>query len=102
MSEHEIKLALTAEEWASVFPPSVRKHITQYALDGIVNALMRDLTPQGLAAVALFDEPFGFTWEDVDEIEYAATELGFFHIRDTRLPSIASRIAALLPPRTDE
>ena len=42
-----------------------------------------------VAALALYNMPFGFTWEMVDAILAA----------DTRMTDVAYRIAALLPPR---
>lgn len=67
-----------------------------------------------LAALALVGQPFGFTWEDVDRLRYAAR--GTIEYCDRLMPddsggccgnsadsaalaSLADRIAALLPPR---
>ena len=41
----------------------------------------------GLAALCLYGQPFGFTWDDVAMLE------------DLDRPDLASRIAALLPPK---
>ena len=56
-----------------------------------------------LAAMALHGQEFGFTWEDVDALLVVAK------IADdltggqySRVLSVADRIAALLPPRTDD
>jgi hypothetical protein len=67
-----------------------------------------------LAALALHDQPFGFTWEDVDRLREAVDDIDFSHITDperrqlmeldTRMLrawmlDLADRIADLLPPR---
>lgn len=55
-----------------------------------------------LAALALHDQPFGFTQEDVDVLAMAGDEGFAGYISDgdhyAHLRSIAARIAALLPP----
>lgn len=50
-----------------------------------------------LAALALFQQPFGFTWEDVDELHNEIMR-GYL-LRPDDIASLADRIAALLPPR---
>ena len=54
-----------------------------------------------LAALALHGQPFGFTWDDVDDLREIAP--GFHHRGDGQveraLLDLADRIAALLPPR---
>ena len=49
----------------------------------------RDLL--ALAALALYGQPFGFTWEDVDLLRQPYINM----------PNLAARIAALLPPREE-
>lgn len=54
-----------------------------------------------LAALALHNQSFGFTWEDVDRLrglEYMHLDR---HEDGPTIASIADRIAALLPPRED-
>jgi hypothetical protein len=67
-----------------------------------------------LAALALHDQAFGFTWEDVDRLREAVNDIDFSHIADpeqrklmeldTRVMrawmlDLADRVADLLPPR---
>jgi hypothetical protein len=69
---------------------------------------------QALAALALNDQPFGFTWEDVDRLREAVNDIDYSHIADpeqrklmeldTRVMRVwmldlADRIADLLAPR---
>ena len=99
-TQYVAKIALTydgcvammsrAHEWVSVPPPARR----------------------ALAALALHEQPFGFTHEDVDRLHRAADALqaptGSAAQRGTEaraadvLRSVAARIAALLPPRAHE
>lgn len=63
-----------------------------------------------LAALALHDQPFGFTWEDVDLLrQIAADDKPSYDLRvadggvieaEKRLNALADRIASLLPPRS--
>lgn len=64
-----------------------------------------------IAALALHEQPFGFTWEDVDSCRAQAEEFESYHDSDLDLGSyenmlywqdLADRIAALLPPREDK
>lgn len=61
--------------------------------------------PHALAALALHGQPFGFTWEDVDELRSGAEldeDNASGHLAGpftSPLRAIADRIAALLPPR---
>ena len=75
--------ALEPEEWAVILD----------ALGGDRGGLLRAMGPkkinvqepaeaQRIAALALYSQPFGFSWDDVDAIR-----------------TVADRIAALLPPR---
>ncbi len=107
----EIKPALTAEEWKFV----------SYEYDGSTEVLgggwgerehgraneavnllegglgYRPGATHGVAAYLLHDQPFGFTWEDVDMLKMSArTVLGAMEHK--ALLSIADRIEALLPP----
>lgn len=56
-----------------------------------------DIDPYGLAAVCLHEQPFGFTQEDVTALRDAALVVGELNM-NSRLCSIADRIADLLPP----
>lgn len=49
----------------------------------------------GAAAMLLYNQPFGFTWEDVDRLH----KVDRVDAEGDLLCSIADRIAALLPPR---
>jgi len=51
-------------------------------------------TRQGMAALCLHGQPFGFTKEDVENLYATADEPG-----NHRLYDLATRIDALLPPR---
>lgn len=96
--------AMTVEQWARV------EQIAPLPLgdEGGMAFVGRDANvtlhgPHAVAAAALYRQPFGFTWQDVDDIRHAASEpwdgsraIGF---RDERLALLADRIAALLPPR---
>ena len=88
----EIKPALTAEEWAEMAAPPII--FGKYANRGEnLLAWAEDdthLDRHQLAAVALYGQPFGFTWDDVDRLRTT---------NDPVLRSLADRIAALLPPR---
>ena len=104
----EIRPALSAEEWG---------HARVYADEGrgadhfrAEAGPMTWIEPHKVAALALYGQPFGFTWEDVDELLAQAERSDFAdrtgdnsgygmyggHCRD-----LAARIAALLPPREE-
>lgn len=82
----KIEPALTAEEWA----------------DWLAGNEGYSYGDHRLAAVYLYGQPFGFTWEDVDAMRFAAHIIvdarGVGEESDA-LRDIAARIAALLPPR---
>lgn len=115
----EIKPALTPKEWTEIAAaergdfncaPMIYLRAIEHRGTG-PHQLDR---PHALAALALHNQPFGFTWEDVDALERSAREV-FTQARDTdedfvvlrkrmmddqrQLRSLADRIAALLPPR---
>jgi hypothetical protein len=54
------------------------------------------MTGLTVAVVCLHRQPFGFTPQDVEMLQLASRELRHFG-----LASLASRIAALLPPTPD-
>lgn len=94
MSTPEIKPALTAEEWAEVLgsPDPAHEHIYGHPDD----------KPHRMAALCLHGQPFGFTHEDVRDLEDAASRVEYEdHMQAplaARLDDLAARIAALLPP----
>lgn len=109
------KTAPTPEEWARVIPGSDNPYTGIYSeryaavtfklgTNGEVGIVTpADIALAGrdrhaLAALCLHEQPFGFTWEDVDLLSYS--DLDEFDVAATgRLNSLADRIAALLPPR---
>ncbi len=58
--------------------------------------------PHGLAALCLYGQAFGFTREDVDLLNKAILQYHWREKPAIGLQSLASRIAALLPPETPE
>ena len=98
MSE-KIEPALTPEEWE----PYTR-HLTEPAVLDADLILYED-GPHALAALMLHGQPFGFTWEDVDNLHSIAIkdvpfvgDDGELHT-NPELTNLADRIASLLPPR---
>lgn len=67
------------------------------------NASVHDDLRHALAALCLHDQPFGFTWEDVDALREALSCSGTVSSPDDlpRAETTVDRIEALLPPRTD-
>lgn len=51
-----------------------------------------------VAAACLYAQPYGFTWADVDALQYDGVGYDEGHSQEA-LDSLAERIAALLPPR---
>lgn len=99
----KIEPALTAEEWAAhdpgAFAQSLSLALPLFDSEG-------DLTSHGLAARALYGQPFGFTREDLavlleatGAVQYSE-ELPLYddHYLLVALRSLAARIEALLPP----
>jgi hypothetical protein len=64
---------------------------------GVSNVYVDSDLRHALAALALYGQPFGFTWDDVDRIRMAAMYYPGEMAR--ALDGIGDRIAALLPPR---
>jgi hypothetical protein len=105
-----ISPALSAAEWAGVL---ANKKSLEAIRDHFLDT---PFSPHALAALFLYDEPFGFSAQDVeDEREVAAycrmmvkqhVEAGNAETADTfrllgeRHEVRADKIAALLPPRT--
>jgi hypothetical protein len=101
--------AIPPEEWTAQLartPEERRKHLL-WARDEV--DAFGYLTIHGLAALALYGQPFGFTQEDVARLERAASVLEWYDaehppLSDTEhdpdgLRSLRARIAALLPPK---
>lgn len=104
--------ALAPEEWADILPelPIAGKYSD--VLYGLVSPGL-PLRPDAIAGVALYGQPGGFTWADVDRCRRMAEALQselddpnseryddgalFDEIREWQ--SLADRLAALLPPR---
>lgn len=110
--------ALTAEEWGDLqagisWEGPLNKRLGYLNLsDGVLtlDSSYDEAETQAVAALCLHGQPFGFAWEDVDEIEEAIGDsyvlcsdrcVGGCDCDKTvaRLRSLADRIAALLPPR---
>ena len=93
----EIELALTDAEWETFLSDSPNARL------GWV-AMLTPLRPHSSAALQLYGQPFGFTWEDWDVLESAFDEIpqyidgGNDAILDGII-ALQARIAALLPPR---
>lgn len=106
MSEQTIPPALSPEQWAQFLEPHVGNGSGQL-----------QLTLHGTAAIAMYNQPYGFTNDDVDDeqqvAEYcdrmaiAQDELGEYAMATTfrnlaiRHRLRAAKIAALLPPRSE-
>lgn len=121
-----VKAALTAEEWTEwTDKGEIVRHLRYFAAyDGpkggvLLDGPMRDRDAHAAAALCLYQQPFGFTSDDVGLCESVARDivLGLKDLQvrqgdpardeerdwacDTlnrRLRSLASRIQALLPP----
>ena len=127
MPETETTPALTPEEWEH---PSNAREIGWACSEVFVGegSSLDNVTRHGLAALCLYGQPYGFTWEDVDRVNTVAdhfqraidhpphtddwhqsihasglTAKEFFarQIAKDVTPwrSLADRLAALLPPR---
>lgn len=105
--------ALTAEEWALGIPQATRGHLDIVRWDEVGREMFITTKANGgcqihiagrdmhaLAALALYQQPFGFTREDVAAALHGAHWAGYGGDPDhiERLRSLAARIAALLPP----
>lgn len=82
--------ALTPEEWAAVDPKADEWWENRHA---------ETLSRHEAAARALHGQPFGFTWADVRLLRSLISFAPYaFSEHAEQLRSIATRIAALLPP----
>jgi hypothetical protein len=107
----EIKPALTAEKWETfgnversigIVPVGPDANAGFYAIDGWP---MYNVTHHALAAIALYRQPFGFTREELELMQFLAKANNGWDVEwggdmCTRAKSIAQKIAALLPPET--
>lgn len=71
--------------------------------DDYYNFTLTGQKRHGVAALALYGEPFGFSWADYEAVGNARNALGWRVMNDddpemARLASLMNRIAALLPP----
>lgn len=97
-----IKPALAPEEWADVTNPDPTDVPLAVRLSWARNEMGRlDPTEHGLAALCLYGQSFGFTWHDVDSVMDITHEAGRVEAPTWAL-SLATRIAALLPPRPEK
>jgi hypothetical protein len=99
--EPSIPPALTAEEWAAFIAGELytEHERADFATWFEYNHGATPYAPQhGVAALALYGQPFGFTQEDV-ALLYGVDDYNAGR-RDAvaRLVNLAARIAALLPP----
>lgn len=110
----KVEPALTPEEWGGpgAVPGKVSPGIGRVVKAGDsvglelfkpkVQAKIPEALRHALAALCLHDHPFGFTWEDVDELrreaEWCRTKSHNLGVAEN-LEDLADRIAALLPPR---
>lgn len=117
----DVEPALTVEEWEEALDDGFQDEFLEHLCESpIVWRMIGDIGYPGLyhpvAALALHDQSFGFTWRDVDSLREAATlmEAEWRGIVDeSQLPEnltiamtrklwdISERIAALLPPRSE-
>lgn len=121
-TEQKIAPALTAEEWAkgALLRPTIvasigrdlddrlRLDISEVSpyrasedVEAYDSVIVMDGDIKSLAALCLHDQPFGFTWADVEILEFLATETLLGPAGPLRLKPLADRIAALLPPRKE-
>jgi hypothetical protein len=89
-----IEPALTPEEWAEwqAHPDSALR------LSCAASEASLDLDTHGLAALCLYQQPFGFTREDVEILTRCADSDGTYEEDVEPLRDLTARIAALLPP----
>ncbi len=92
-----MKAALSAAEWAahpSLSSHLIRQKITGWAAGKPGEEPLYFPTKNGIAAVNLHEQEFGFTREDVDNIRWAGDIHGPW-VKELR--DLADRIEALLP-----
>ena len=91
---------VTIERMRDLFMGKITPHLG-IKIEGNMGMLERE-DCHAVAALCLFEQSFGFTAEDVEAIKLASIAEQFWSDEDhelaKRLPSIASRLRALLPP----
>lgn len=96
-----IRPALTPEGWNApfAFAPNTAGEVDDTMV--VVTPREEVWTIKGRhahAAIALNGQPFGFTWNDVDDLRATAHSSPAAFAE--RITNLADRIEALLPPRT--
>lgn len=106
----DVKPALTAARWENLCvqgecrADEIWWRVHGYDPHDPDERAIDDLPHHEIAAIALHNQPYGFTWSDVDdllrraELEEDSTVYHGVH-QQSRLRRLAARIAALLPPR---
>lgn len=101
MSEEEVEPALTPEEWEEALQHGLSDSGEWNPEVFDWHNMVREFGPHGAAALLLY----GFySWEDVEALRIAATYCGDAYgpgSETERYESLADRIAALLPPRSE-
>lgn len=89
--------AMDAEEWGFLTDDSIEPLAPRLAQAAVEATLpFHDISRHALAALALYQQPFGFTHDELDELLNADPELPEFW---DRLERILAKVRALLPPR---
>ncbi len=92
---NQLTPALTPEQWAEFMNSELDIHdLVCYHEEG--TAVIPDGDAHAAAAMLLYQQPFGFTWDDVDELRNQGRSS---RPTGASTGSLADRIAALLPPR---
>lgn len=95
----EIKPALTAQEWATWFGDGARvPEMVDQCYNAVFGGRAVDGSRHAQGAVALHEQPFGFTREDVDLLGNVHSNHSGCDERTCWAVSLADRISALLPP----
>lgn len=101
-----MKPALTAKDWAdkmfeATLAPTCEATVIVRDVDVFIGsadgACFRGADRHALAAIALYDQPYGFTREDVNFVHYLA-DLTHDETNRKGAQELADRIEALLPP----
>lgn len=118
MMGEPVRPALTPEEWAACEHQRSEGQPATFRATGGAGVTFLDVEIDGslelqvwgedrhaVAALALFHEPYGFTWADVDAMEAVYGHIisdmrpGFPAEQVERCYYLMARIVALLPPR---
>jgi hypothetical protein len=104
----EMKPALTAEEWKEYMADDLYSTwllAPTYISRAVDNMeFFGDNRLHDIAAIALHKQPFGFTREDVKNLNFVLKRLNGLISDDrfARLGDLSDRISALLPPEEQE